>query len=206
MRSPSGALPKLTFNRINNLWRSSLKWLLILMMALLLGIMMTQVVMRYGFNNSLIWAEEICRYLLIWLSMLALLFAYERGEVAAVRMVLYALPRKFGYIAAILGNLLAAGFCFLLVYYGYVYASIAGSQPIPAFRFIENDLFGDSVANIPTVFWVYAVLPFGIGLLGLKILVECYFYIKEWPGNLTLDEFHASYDAPSVQSHGEVSA
>ena len=176
--------------KFHHIWRQTLHAFLVTLMGLLLTIMMVQVLMRYGFNNSLIWAEEVCRYLLIWLSMLALLFAYERGEIASVRMALYALPRRLGYFAIILANLLAAIFCFVMVYYGYKYAVLAGSQPIPAIQFIFSDLFGDNTLNVPTVFWVYAVLPVGMAMLGIKIALESVFYVGASLGEKTLEQLH----------------
>lgn len=179
-----------TTSRLQTFWRGLLGSLLVVIVGLLLAIMMAQVVMRYGFNNSLIWAEEICRYLLIWLSMLALLFAYERGEIAAVRMVLYALPRRAAFVAAILGNVLAAGLCFLLVFYGFKYAVIVGSQPIPALRFILGDIFGENTVQIPGMFWVYAALPVGVGLLGIRIVVETTGYFQAISGTVSLADYH----------------
>lgn len=180
----------MTSGSLQTLWRELLKALLVVMVGLLLAIMMTQVVMRYGFNNSLIWAEEICRYLLIWMSMLALLFAYERGEIASVRIALYALPRRAALLVAIAGNMLAAGLCFLLVYYGFKYAMIAGSQPVPALRFIFSDLFGEAAVPVPAMFWVYAVLPVGMGLLGVRIVLEAISYVQALPGTMSLADLH----------------
>lgn len=183
----------MTSGNLQTLWRDLLKNLLVVMVGLLLAIMMAQVVMRYGFNNSLIWAEEICRYLLIWMSMLALLFAYERGEIASVRIALYALPRRAAYLFAIIGNILAASLCFLLVYYGFKYAMIAGSQPIPALRFVFSDLFGEAAVPVPVMFWVYAVLPVGIGLLGVRIALETISYIRAARGTISLADHHNGY-------------
>lgn len=50
-------------------------------------IMTAQVIARYVFNASLIWAEELCRYILIWLTFLFIGMAYGRGELVAVEIV-----------------------------------------------------------------------------------------------------------------------
>jgi TRAP-type C4-dicarboxylate transport system permease small subunit len=165
-----------------------LRALLVGIMALLLTIMMVQVVMRYGFNHSLIWAEELCRYLLVAMSMLGLAFAYERGEVAAVRMALHALPRRIAFVLAIAGNLLSAGLCLMLVYYGLRYASIAGSQPVPAIRFILADIFGEGQFAGPSMFWVYAFLPIGILMLGLRIIADVPVYLRAMADGTALSD------------------
>ena len=53
-------------------------------MAIITIVMTVQVVFRYGLNASLIWAEEICRYLLIAMTFLPIGLAYQRGEVVSV--------------------------------------------------------------------------------------------------------------------------
>lgn len=174
--------------RFADWWRSGLRAVLVGIMALLLAIMMVQVIMRYGFNHSLIWAEELCRYLLVAMSMLGLTFAYERGEIAAVRMMLYALPRRPAFILAIFGNLLSAGLCLMLVYYGLRYASIAGSQPVPAIRFILSDIFGEGRLVGPAMFWIYAVLPLGMLMLGLRILADIPRYLRAMSGKAALSD------------------
>ena len=62
-------------------YRAAIRHALAAVMAILLAIMVLQVFFRYGLNASLIWAEEICRYLLIWASFLACGIAYARGEI-----------------------------------------------------------------------------------------------------------------------------
>ena len=40
-------------------FRTGLKTLLVMPMATLLTVMTAQVIMRYGFNSSLLWSEEL---------------------------------------------------------------------------------------------------------------------------------------------------
>ena len=62
--------------RLIGLYVPVIKALTVAMIATLLGLMIVEVVMRYVFLSSLIWAEEACRYLLIWSSFLAAVLAY----------------------------------------------------------------------------------------------------------------------------------
>lgn len=156
----------------HTIFRVGLQSVLVALMIGLLSVMSAQIVYRYGLNSSLLWSEELCRYMLIWISFLAIIFAYERGEIAALTFLADALPRVGALVLAIIGGLLSLLLCITLVHYGLIYAKLAGGQPIPAIRFIYEDLFGANAPTAPTVFWVYFALPLGIGMLGLRILID----------------------------------
>ena len=47
------------------------------MMAITVVVTCLQVIYRYVLNDALIWAEEICRYLLVWTSFLAAGLAFR---------------------------------------------------------------------------------------------------------------------------------
>jgi len=159
-------------SRVLSLARGALKALLVLIMATLLAVMCLQIVMRYSFNASLIWAEEVCRYLLLWASMLGCMFAYERGEIAAVTLLREALPDRAALGLAVIANLAGVALTALLVVYGFRFADMVGSQPVPALHFLFEDSFGWPPSTVPTVFWVYAALPVGMALLGLRLLAD----------------------------------
>jgi len=173
---------------IHRIFRTGLKALLVALMVTLLTVMTAQVIMRYGFNSSLLWSEELCRYLLIWASFLAMIFAYERGEIAALSILANALPRVPALMLAILGGMLSVAMCVALAYYGYIYAQLAGSQPIPALTFILEDLFGAAAPEAPHVFWIYVALPLGMSLLGLRIVADIVQYLRAWANGQSLQD------------------
>lgn len=154
-----------------------MKGFLVGLIAVLLTIMGLQIVMRYAFNASLIWAEEVCRYLLIWVSLVAAVFAYERGELAAVTLLRDSLPRRTALGLAIFVNLVSAVLCLVLVRYGLRFAEMVGAQPIPAFRFLFEDTFGWGPETVPHVFWVYAALPLGMALMAVRLIVDVWIYV-----------------------------
>lgn len=157
---------------MQNAFRSVLSDMLIGIIGALLTLMTAQIVMRYGFNSSLLWAEEMCRYMLIWLAFLGVAASYERGEVAALTFISNALPRRGALVLAMFTTALSLAMCLLLVWYGWRFANLAGGSQVPAMRFILSDIFGDNAPQAPTIFWVYIALPFGIGLLALRLLAD----------------------------------
>jgi len=177
-----------TLSAFHHAFRRGLRALLVALMALLLTVMVAQVIMRYGFNSSLLWSEELCRYLLIWASFLAMIFAYERGEIAALSILANALPRVPALMLAILGGVLSVAMCATLAYYGYIFAGLAGTQPIPAFSFILEDLFGADAPQAPRVFWVYVALPLGMTLLAFRIIADIVLYARAWVNGQSLQD------------------
>lgn len=156
----------------------AIRWLLVTLIAVLLVLMTTQIVMRYGFNASLLWAEEMCRYLLIWLSFLGLVLAYERGEIAALNILSSAMPRVPALLLAALCALLSLALCVALVWFGLMFADLAGGSRIPAMRFILEDLFGENAPAAPQTFWIYIALPVGMALISLRLVADIVLFLR----------------------------
>jgi TRAP-type C4-dicarboxylate transport system permease small subunit len=128
--------------------------------------------MRYVFNASLIWAEELCRYLLVWMTFLLIGVALHRGELVAVELVSGALPPRWRFLLKLLVTIPIVVFLGFLVFYGFRFASRMGIQTLPAFDFIYSALTrSDDTADI-SVFWVYASVPVGCALLIAHLLVS----------------------------------
>lgn len=150
---------------------------LIWMLITLLAVMSVQILLRYGFSTSLIWAEEVCRYLLVWVSFLAAILAYERGEIATVTMLRDSLPRVPALILSIIANICGVVLLLVLVRYGYLYAERMGSAPIPALQFILEDIAGPGTPA-PRMFWVYVALPLGLGIFAVRLAVDVLHYAR----------------------------
>jgi TRAP-type C4-dicarboxylate transport system permease small subunit len=137
-------------------------------MLAIVVIMVVQVFARYVLNASLIWAEEMCRYILIWQSFLLIGIAYHQGEL----VVLDVLSGKVSPAVRLLVRLLVAvpvcTFLYLMVSHGIVYAGRFKGQTIPAIDFIWTSLVG-TPAHLP-IFWVYVSVPVGCAILLIHIL------------------------------------
>lgn len=137
-------------------------------MMTIVAIMVTQVIARYVFNASLIWAEEVCRNLLIWQTFLFVGYAFHKGElivVDVVPMLLRPWPRLLMKAVMMIPVLIFLGY---MVWYGYDYASRFRNQVIPAVGFISGALTGTPVSL--SVKWVYVSVSVGSGLLALHVI------------------------------------
>ena len=139
-------------------------------MALIVVIMIAQVFARYVLGDSLIWAEELCRYLLIWQIFLVLGLAYQRGEFVTLDVVPMQLPPRGRWVlsAVMAGPILF--FLGLMAMHGYTYAARFESQTIPALDFIWESLTGNPLGL--SIRWVYVSVTVGLSLMGVHVIAD----------------------------------
>lgn len=137
-------------------------------MAAVVAIMAVQVVARYAFNASLIWAEELCRYILVWQTFLFIGMAYQRGELIAVDVVPLMLKPGGRLALKLVVSIPILIFLWLMMVNGYVYAARFQNQGLPAIDFIWMSITGHGTDI--SVFWVYVSVAVGSALLGLHII------------------------------------
>lgn len=101
-------------------------------------IVFVQVVLRYLFNTSLIWSEEIARYLIIWVILVGSSIAVREKAHASVDVVVSFLPSLPKKIFSIIINLIGVIFCIALIWSGSVtvsnvieYGNVTPSLGIP---------------------------------------------------------------------------
>lgn len=132
-------------------------------MLLVVVIMVAQVAARYIFNSSIIWAEELCRYILIWQTFLLIGLAYHQGELVALDLLSHKLSRRMLLLVRFVVSLPVWFFLYLMVVHGLAYAGRYSNQRVPAFDFIWQSLTGEPAGV--TVFWIYVAVPVGCALL-----------------------------------------
>jgi len=97
------------------------RWALILLLAAMSVIIFTNVALRYLTNQSLEWAEEVSRHMMIWLTFLGAGPVLRYGGHIAVDNLQDALPPKAAMaVRATVASLLFAFFGFM-VWYGWLY-------------------------------------------------------------------------------------
>ena len=144
-------------------------------MAVILVVMVVQVIARYLFDSSLIWAEELCRYILIWQTFLLLGVAYRRGEFVSLDILPYMLPPGARLVLKTITAVPILIFLGFIVVNGWDYAERLQRQTIPAIDFIWTELAGRN-ANV-SIRWVYVSVAFGSGLLALHVLADV---VESW--------------------------
>ncbi|MGH6896631.1 MAG: TRAP transporter small permease [Geminicoccaceae bacterium] len=135
------------------------------LMSVLVTVMGVQVFFRYVLNDSLIWAEEVCRYTLVLLTFLLIGAAFERGELVRLDILTNILPERIKAPLSILIYLTMIGFLWTLVYYGYLFAALNSQFSMPAADFIGTALFGADATGAISMYWLYLAIPVGCLIL-----------------------------------------
>jgi len=124
--------------------------------AAIVAIIFYSVIMRYVFLRPPPWAEELSRFIFIWIIMLgAVLVTREQSHIEFV-LFLDLLPKKLRFILFNLTRLLMLFFCWVMVQQGLKIYPIVAEASSPT--------FGISMG------WLYLSIPVGGFLMGICIL------------------------------------
>lgn len=166
MRSPPA------LSRAVSAYLAALRLLAGVSMAIIVVVMIAQVWARYVMGGSLIWAEELCRYLLTWQTFLVLGLAYSKGEFVALDFLPTALSRRGKWMLKAVTAIPVVIFLAVIAYYGQVYASRFSGQTIPALDFIWGALFGRPLGL--SITWVYMSVAVGSALMILHVIADLF--------------------------------
>jgi TRAP-type C4-dicarboxylate transport system permease small subunit len=105
--------------------------IIFIMMAIMATLVFTNVITRYVFNFSIIWAEEVSQYLMIWIAYLGAGLALRQGRHVAIEIFQDRLRAPLGRAlrAAIAGMILV--FLAVLTVLGFQFVAFAWIQETP---------------------------------------------------------------------------
>ena len=123
-------------------------------------VIFVQVVMRYVFQSSLTWSEELARYMFVWLVYFSVSYTARREKHIRIDAAINLYPKKARPYIEILSELIVLGFSIFIAVTGYtVFGKIAWSgQMSPAMR-------------IPMAY-AYASVPVGCALMSARLCAE----------------------------------
>ena len=135
--------------------------MMILAMTTVVGVITIQVVLRYVFNESLSWAEELVRYVIVWMSFLGAGMGVARGAHISMGLMVSILPERMAVYAARVGYLGAMVFALFLI--------VAGIEHVTTVKG-----FGQVSSAMRVPMWiVYLCLPLGAAFFLIR-LVEAF--------------------------------
>ena len=152
-------------NRIETALVAINRWVLIVLLLVMACIVFANVVLRYTTGDSLVWAEEVARHLMIWGTFLgAGLVLRFGGHVAIDNLHSSVSPRA----ARVLRSIVVVGigiFCLTMAWFSslYVYAT----------RFQTT-----AATDIP-ISYIYSAMPVGFVLMFVHLLFVARAYVAD---------------------------
>jgi TRAP-type C4-dicarboxylate transport system permease small subunit len=150
-------MPDGTLRRMDKILSAFEEWTLFITVSVALVCLFVNVVLRYGFNYSLAWSEELVREVIIYTTFIGCSAAIKRRamiRIDASVQIFQALKRPL----TMFSNLATMIFALLLIYYGIKMALLmvtTGQKTI--------------ILQIPLV-WLYAILPLSGVMMFLRTL------------------------------------
>ncbi len=121
-------------------------------------IIFAQVYFRFVIGYSLIWSEEMGRYLLIWSTFLGLGVLGKQRDILSITMIVGRLSPRFKFLADILADIISIFFMAIVLFYGL--------------RLVKNTMAQLTVVTQFPMGLVYLVIPIGTGFYMLHIIIR----------------------------------
>lgn len=130
------------------------------MLALLVGVAITAVFLRYIAGNPLSWSEEFEIFTLLWIIMTGAVVAKKNNGLLRVDILVNLLPLTAQRFITIITELVHVLVFCLMIYFGYNLAMQLGTKTMP-------------LLGIPLK-WMYISLPVGASGMLIITLIQLY--------------------------------
>jgi TRAP-type C4-dicarboxylate transport system permease small subunit len=104
---------------LKKIWDHLEEIFLIPSLILSVGLIFTQIVMRYVFGNSLSWSEELARYLFIWQIWIGISYAARNRSHLRILLVKQRMGKKAQDVLEIVVTVIWAGFALFVAVQGF---------------------------------------------------------------------------------------
>ncbi|KAB7886149.1 TRAP transporter small permease [Poseidonibacter ostreae] len=118
----------------------------------------TNVVARYAFDASLVWATELTIFLFLWSAFFGAAYCFKKDAHIAVTVVLDLMPSKIAKVMLLMSHTVTITFLLAIAYYGYEYL----------FLLIELDERSIDLWDMP-MWIVYLVIPISFFFAAFRV-------------------------------------
>ncbi len=166
---------------IVNIYNKIEEYFLVINLVAMVAVIFMQVIMRYVFNNSLTWSEELARYLFIWQVLLAASVATRKNIQIRIEMFSQKIKSLKGKQALeLLVNFLIMG-----LYITFFISGMASFESIA-----DKDVV--SIAMRMPMTLVFFAIPFSSAIIVLRMLCR-----------IIYDIIHFGQEKPLKEGSGE---
>ncbi|MCC6531213.1 MAG: TRAP transporter small permease [Burkholderiales bacterium] len=150
---------QLLVRRINRL----AEIVVIIQFAVLVATVTAAVVARYVLNDSIVWAEELSRYLFVWVSFLGGGLGVGRNIHVGVDSVVQLLPGRPKLVVQVAAEIMMVGFTLVLIWVGAQFALFG----------MRNDALLLPIA----MGYVYLAVPVGASVMLINALANLHEHV-----------------------------
>lgn len=151
------------------------EWILVGLLAVSLASITLQITMRFVFENSLAWSEELARYCFVWLIYIGIAYGVKRSRHICLDVVYDLLSDSWKKIMLLISYVLVGVFAIYVMYY-----SVFLIEQLTTFS-------QTSAAMRINMVYVYLSVPIGMAITLFRLLQNIIYVIKNWDTLLTED-------------------
>ena len=130
----------------------------VIFLAYCCGIIVLEVILRFGFGSGIVWSGASARYAVIWSVMLMASVLIRDDDLIRADFFDSFLPKSFLKVRDIIYQIVTACIFLLLTYYGYKFA-------------LNGQSLNITYTNI-SIFWAYLAVPVGAALMMLQFVLN----------------------------------
>ncbi len=145
------------------------------------AIAFTNVVARYAFDASLVWATELTIFLFLWSTFFGAAYCFKKDAHIAVTIILDIVPSKIAKVMLLLSHLVTLIFLLSVSYFGYEYLLLV----------IDLDERSIDLWDMP-MWIIYLVIPISFAFAGYRVSERIY-VILTTPHDKILKESEAEH-------------
>jgi TRAP-type C4-dicarboxylate transport system permease small subunit len=145
------------------------KWLSIVLVAAIAVIVIASVVFRYGLNDSIAWAEDAAKFLMVWLAFIGAPLGFRHGAHVSIELLPPLLPAALHPAFRFLVHAAVLALMVVLAWQSWLFAVNGWAQV----ALTIGDL---------SMFWIFLSMPIGSAVMAsvsLELLLTTLFGLPE---------------------------
>lgn len=105
--------------RYMDMLETTIRWTVVLLLAVMVVAIGSQVFARYLFHQSLYWTEELGRHVMVWMIFLASVLCVRRGHHLSITLIKERLRPQMQALMQLVGAIILAYFFYMMVVHGW---------------------------------------------------------------------------------------
>lgn len=134
---------------------------LVVLFSALMILAVLQIVLRLFFSAGFIWNDEMQKFIVLWITLVASIAASRSNRHLRIDVVSHFVPERFARLPRAIVDTFAAGVCAVLAWQCWRYLQLTR-------EFEDTVITG---LDIPA-WWAYAILPVAFAIMSYRFLID----------------------------------